>query len=537
MAQDLLNKHKNNILLYLFDTEKKCDIFEKNKEIELNEKWDSILNYPNELYSLRRSTTTKSNILSRVIDSLLKNINRVMHPILLIIFNYELRDYIKYNEMSRDDDTQPIQIQLTSKNKKYLKEIRPQINSTFKLYWKLINDKKIQQFNNYYLDNDLVEAIINSLYYNITVEQLINLNTTIIETKKVRFNDLCISLDVNENLLKKKILPSKYKNYIKTQEMLNEKQKEFQTKILIEINESHHMPSIDFLRKTSIYETTCKTVIDYNITIDDIEIVYDKILKEISKTIFKNYDEDLGIIFYLSTIENINIEIATFFLDIYNLNKNNKGIPIKTILKVFNNWEYVDKNKFMKLIKSELDSEDYFVKQNDDIKLSLLSSLGVDRLIFLPRRDDFVNTEEIINFVSMYNKFREGFFKTIESFLSNDDENNIIIFLLKKLTIREEFEKFKIPLINSFLEKILNEDLINAVEEKYKIELDKTLPILMKSTNKYHYIDTNIMKNSLGDKVSNIIDEKFDSAKSEIKKRILIPKEVIEFIFNHKIKK
>jgi hypothetical protein len=27
-----------------------------------------------------------------------------------------------------------------------------------------------------------------------------------------------------------------------------------QTKILVEINESHHMPSIDFLRKTTIYD-------------------------------------------------------------------------------------------------------------------------------------------------------------------------------------------------------------------------------------------------------------------------------------------
>ncbi len=537
MAIELLNLHKNNILKYLFDTEKESDAFDKNKDVKLGEKWDPILNYPDELHSLKRTKTNKSTIVTRVVDSLLKNVDRAIHPLLLIILNYELRDYIKYNEMSRDDEDEMIQIQLTSKNKKYLKEIRPQINSTFRLYWKLLNDKKIQQFTNYYIDNDLVEAIINSLYYQLTVEQLIKLNQTPIETKKVRFNDLCLSLDVDEELLQKKLSPIKYDKFLKLKNNLNEKQKDFQTKILIEINESHHMPSIDFLRKTSIYETTCKTIIDYNITNDDIEIVYEKILKEISKTIFKNYDEDLGIIFYLTNIENMEIGIATFFLDIYNATKKNKGIPMKNILNVFNNWEFVDKNKFMKLIKTELDSEAYFVSKEEDIKYSLLTSLGVDRLIFLPRKDDFVDTEQIINFVKMYNKFREGFFRTIETFLNNDDETNIVVYLLKKLTSREDFERFKEPLINSFLEKILNEDLIVAVEEKYKIELDKWLPILMKSKSKYHNIDTNIMKNSFGNKVANIIEERYDSSKSEIKKRALIPKEVIEFIFNHKIKK
>lgn len=530
MAQELLNKHKSNILKYLFDTDKESDSFEKNKDIKLSEKWDPILNYPDELHSLKRTKTNKTVILTRIVDSLLKNVNRIIHPILLVIFYYELSDYIKYNEMSTDDDDEIIQIQLTSKNKKYLKEIRPQINATFRLYWKLINDKKIQQFKNYYIDNDLAEEIINSLYYKVTVEELIKINQTIIETKKVRFNDLCLCLDINEQIMKKKTLRSKYEKYMEIKDQLNEKQKDFQNKILIEINESHHMPSIDFLRKTSIYETTGKTIIDFNIVDDDLEIVYNKILKNIAKTIYKNYDENLGIVFYLVNIENIEIKMATFFLEI--INKKNEGVPMKTILNVFNNWEFVDKNNFLKLVKSELDNDSYFLSKHDDFKNSLLSSLGVDKLIFLPRKEDFVDTEQMIDFVKLYNKFRESFFKTIETFLSSDDETNIVIYLLKKLTCKEEFDKFKEPLINSFLGK-LDEDLINIVEEKYDIELDKWLPILMKSKNKYHNIDTNVMKNSFGSKVANIIEERFDSAKSEIKKRTLIPKDVIEFIFNY----
>ena len=126
---------------------------------------------------------------------------------------------------------------------------------------------------------------------------------------------------------------------------------------------------------------------------------------------------NLGIIFYLTNIENIEIGIATFFLDIYNANKKNKGIPVKTILNVFNNWEFIDKKKFINLIKTELNYDCYFVSKNDDIKKSELSSLGIDRLIFLPRLDDFVNTEEILTFVKMYNKigytlFSFEYFKT-----------------------------------------------------------------------------------------------------------------------------
>ena len=532
----LLCKYKDNILKYLFDSSV-IDInsFESNKEVKLNERWDLILNYPNELHILKRSKITRINLIERVTDILLKNVHRSIHPILLIIFYYELKDYIKYTEMSKENEDDETQIQLTSKNKKYLKELRPQINKTFRLYWKLLNDKKIKAFANYYIGNDLVEELINSLYYKVSVEELIKLNTTIIETKKVRFNDLCFCLDIDNDLLKKNTSLHKYEKYSKIRESLSDKHQDFQNKILIEINESHHLPSIDFIRKTNIYESTGKTVIDYNINDDDIETVYLKILKEISKLIYKNYDENLGIIFYLTNVEHIDISIAKFFLDIYNdTTTSKKGIEVKRILDTFNIWEFVDKKKFLKLVKNELDNEQYFIEQKDDLKNSLLSSLGVDRLIFLPRKSDFVNCEEIIKFVKMYNKFREGFFRTVEAFLNNDDENNIIIYLLRKLICKDDYEKFKQPLIDSFLEKILNEDLKEAIEKTFNIELDKYLPILKKSNCKFHNIDTTIMKNSFGDKVSNILEERFDIGKSEIKKRVLIPNEVINFVIKYK---
>ena len=153
MSVELLNTHKMNILNYLFN--KDITNFEENKNIKLGEKWDSVLNYPDELFTLRRTETNKLIILSRIITSLLDKKDRVIHPILLIIFHNELSEHIKYIEMSNDDDE--FDIQLLPKNKKKLKEIKPQINITFKIYWKLINDIKIDNFLIYYKKNDLVK--------------------------------------------------------------------------------------------------------------------------------------------------------------------------------------------------------------------------------------------------------------------------------------------------------------------------------------------------------------------------------------------
>ena len=59
MLLELLNKHKNNILNYLFVSEKDKLLFETNKDVKLNERWDLILNYPAELYSLKRNNLRK----------------------------------------------------------------------------------------------------------------------------------------------------------------------------------------------------------------------------------------------------------------------------------------------------------------------------------------------------------------------------------------------------------------------------------------------------------------------------------------------
>ena len=218
MALDLLNSHKNTILKYLFTKKEDIINFENNNDIMLGDKWDTILNYPDKLYFLRRTKTNKKIIVNNVIGSLLDENTRAMNPILLIIFHNELTDYIKYNEVCEDDNE--IDIILTSNNKKKLKEIREQISNTFYIYWKLLNDNRLKKFNNYYSlvkNNPIIEDIMNSLYYKVTVEELIKINKTFVETKKVRFNDLCFNLDIDERKRNDYL-----KNNIRSENLTNE---------------------------------------------------------------------------------------------------------------------------------------------------------------------------------------------------------------------------------------------------------------------------------------------------------------------------
>ena len=50
-------------------------------------------------------------------------------------------------------------------------------------------------------------------------------------------------------------------------------------------------------------------------------------------------------------------------------------------------------------------------------------------------------------------------------------------------------QRCKKPLISALVDKITNPEIIEVVEEKFNVKLDKNLPILMKSKNKYHNIE------------------------------------------------
>jgi hypothetical protein len=78
------------------------------------------------------------------------------------------------------------------------------------------------------------------------------------------------------------------------------------------------------------------------------------------------------------------------------------------------------------------------------------------------------------------------------------------------------------------------EDYEKKIGNPIKLHLYSNKEIdLMKSKNKYHNIEYNIMKNTFGDKVANILEEKFDNYKSNIENRTFISQEIIDFVFNY----
>ena len=75
----------------------------------------------------------------------------------------------------------------------------------------------------------------------------------------------------------------------------------------------------------------------------------------------------------------------------------------------------------------------------------------------------------------------------------------------KKFQIYALRRKFFTPLLSN-----KNIPINGNIEKKFNIELDHNLPILIKSKGKYNNIEFNIMKNTFGNKISEILENKFD---------------------------
>jgi len=223
----MLNSHKKLVLKYLFTKEEK-QIFKKNEEFKFSNKWKNILSYPKELKQLKNPT--KEKLFNIIKDIILLNNSRALHPILLLIFYKELSQYIDFKEINEND------YQLINKINNKL--IRKQINITFRIYIKILNDMNLKKYCAF-IDND---ELINNLYFNIEIED------EIYSAHGIRYCDLSI--------------------YVNNDDF-----------IFVEINEGHHHVELDFERKCEIYQKTLKIIVDYNICIDSIETFYNKLLQ------------------------------------------------------------------------------------------------------------------------------------------------------------------------------------------------------------------------------------------------------------------
>jgi hypothetical protein len=525
---EMLNNKKEEILLYLSDG--KINNFTKDDTIDITEKWNDILDYPDSLHKLKGK---KDISVKTIVDDYIKpifiinNQTRVIHPILLILF-HDILTNDKFIKFTFDDDF----VLITSKMY-HETEVREQTQHTFNIYWKLINDSKLYDFFDYYIfdsKNKIMREIRDSLCYKVTVEKLISTTKLFADMKNKRYNDLCFSLDVDEKIKKEYIRNKLYKLYdddtatykysqLKEKEKnMSSKEKEFQNLILLEINESHHEKDKDFRRKVNIYYDTGRIINEYYLITDKIEVIYQKLIKEIAKIIYQNYDQDIGFLFYLNLVENIDLEDAEFFYDIYI----NKEATLSKILEYFNSWEFNDRNKFLKKIKKELCVKNnekfnptlYFKEFNEEnFEDSILNYVGITKLMFIPQIDDFLYFKNIHEIVSLYTKFNEGFFNSITNFLASDEESNIHRYLYHHERDKK-LDNLGVNFLFSSLKFFLDEGFADVIKDPknkvHHIELNKKVPILMKSKWNNDFVNYNNLL-SYGDSLEETVEKSFSN--------------------------
>jgi hypothetical protein len=162
---------------------------------------------------------------------------------------------------------------------------------------------------------------------------------------------LIISIDY-ENLENCSNKYNKKINRKKSELCLNESKNEFFNSIIIEINELRHSKILDQERKLSIYRKTGKISLDLYILEDNFDNFCEELLEKISSHIFKTTDTQLGILFYLTCVEKININEAEYFLNIFNKSKD--GIIFEEVVSIYR--DHIKMKEFIKLCDNELDN-------------------------------------------------------------------------------------------------------------------------------------------------------------------------------------
>lgn len=466
---NLLIKNYWKSLEYYFNGDtKKIKNFIVDKEVVLNEKWTILMNYPTNLKKLLNNKVNMSSIANEIIKIICceQNTNvRIIHPLLFILCYPYLHPHINIMKIY-NKSTFNIKL-INSKTK-----IRPQYNYTFSIFYYLFTNIDLniliekQRFSN----NLFFTECLEQLYFNFQIEKLIDMNLELDDICKVRFSDISIGIDYEKlenssNKYNKKI------NKMKTELYLSESKNEFFNSIIIEINELRHSKIADEERKLAIYRKTGKISLDFYILEDDFDDFCKKLLEKLGSHIYKTLDPQLGILFYLTCVDKININHSSYFLNIFNKSKD--GILFEEIISIYKG--HIKMNNFIELCNLELDDSHFIERIPDNLMESRLNSLGIDIVIMLPRRSDSKNSVAI---KEVYTTFREGYFNFIVKKLGNNNEKYMNLLLNKNQEYYNIIKNLIEPSINIFYNKITKEDIL-------KYNLVEPVPFLQNSESKY----------------------------------------------------
>jgi hypothetical protein len=124
-----LTNNRLTLLNYLLDeNEKSINKWCNNRSITINDKWNYMLNYPKEFNKYKNTKIKISIMANNIIELLEKNIDRVIHPGLIILCFDKLLSHISFQNIYNNNG-ESVYLSINNTNK--LKKLRYQIISSF----------------------------------------------------------------------------------------------------------------------------------------------------------------------------------------------------------------------------------------------------------------------------------------------------------------------------------------------------------------------------------------------------------------------
>jgi len=152
--EEQLNYVKNQLLEHLFDSnEKLVRKWNKNKPVQVNSKWNFMLSYPYEFNKFRDNQITKQELANIIGELLVKNIDRIIHPGLMVLCWEMLTDYVEPGYFYTNSGEPEF---LTISPGPKLEKVRYQIRVSWEIYVQLLSDNRIKEWFDTYLSDDLL---------------------------------------------------------------------------------------------------------------------------------------------------------------------------------------------------------------------------------------------------------------------------------------------------------------------------------------------------------------------------------------------
>ena len=417
-TEEILIKYRDILLEYLFNkNEELIEKWNNDKKISLKkeilEKFEPLLygdwnrNYYNNKLNLNNLKNTKikpSEIFKMLINEITiksKPYNYNFNPNWFFLFfdkfyHYNLGNNL-YLDFEYDDD---IKLLKFNNYDKLCKIIRDETLIIIIFHSRFVLNGKITDYLHNMLGIENTSSLFEEIFIkNCLIQKPININ----ESSK-RFVDLAYQINKKENLI-------------------------------IEINEYHHDPYLDKVRKKEIiFNSEIKnTFINYDVikySIETLKDTGDLLVKSLCKILYNDKDNiNKSLQIYLTDIENLESQFVDLYVDV---NLEEKNFNLENLFKTFFDGN-IDLNKIIKqhvkygnINKKDfknfnLDTEEekeiinYLIENKDKL---VITYYGIKNIIMTMKNKDVKNRNNLLKYLD---DVENNYYKMINDIIKNDD--------------------------------------------------------------------------------------------------------------------